>query len=172
MMISSLNSIQPDLAHFQVLVVEQILTTGGGWQDQVNGLYPGIKFASSTQSNGLSLSVLAPKVDDIKEQLDLLEAHLVLVFTGDVRLAKNLLQNVIREWYLGSSEIPKAIKANYDTADQFWTAFQLGDIAKMGSVHRQFWNCKKILAKGAETWSCKAITKACQDLVYGEVGLK
>ena len=26
-----------------VLKLEQMLTTGGGWQDQVGGLYPGVK---------------------------------------------------------------------------------------------------------------------------------
>ena len=35
----------------QVLIIEQMLTTGGGWQDQVNGLHPGgIKRGRSAQS--------------------------------------------------------------------------------------------------------------------------
>ena len=36
-----------DLVH-AVLVVEQLLTTGGGWQDQVGGLHPGINLGVST----------------------------------------------------------------------------------------------------------------------------
>ena len=35
-----------DLVH-AVLVVEQLLTTGGGWQDQVGGLHPGINLGVS-----------------------------------------------------------------------------------------------------------------------------
>jgi fucokinase len=35
-----------DLVH-AVLVVEQLLTTGGGWQDQVGGLHPGFNIGSS-----------------------------------------------------------------------------------------------------------------------------
>ena len=30
-----------------VLILEQLLTTGGGWQDQVGGLLPGFKFSVS-----------------------------------------------------------------------------------------------------------------------------
>ncbi len=35
-----------DLVH-AVLVVEQLLTTGGGWQDQVGGLHPGLSLGTS-----------------------------------------------------------------------------------------------------------------------------
>jgi fucokinase len=31
-----------------VLLVEQKLTTGGGWQDQVGGLLPGFKLTTSS----------------------------------------------------------------------------------------------------------------------------
>ena len=33
-----------------VLVVEQLLTTGGGWQDQVGGLHPGLNLGTSAAS--------------------------------------------------------------------------------------------------------------------------
>ena len=39
----------------------------------------------------------------------------------------------------------------------------------MGEIHRRFWNCKKVLAKGAETANCRLITSACKDLIHGEV---
>ena len=30
-----------------VLILEQLLTTGGGWQDQVGGILPGFKYSVS-----------------------------------------------------------------------------------------------------------------------------
>ena len=33
--------------HTQVLHLEQLLTTGGGWQDQCGGLYGGVKISHS-----------------------------------------------------------------------------------------------------------------------------
>ena len=82
-----------DLVH-AVLVVEQLLTTGGGWQDQVGGLHPGINLGLSQASHSVSVTTVPAS---ISERLCLqLNSRLLLLFTGKPRLAKNLLQNVIR----------------------------------------------------------------------------
>ena len=82
-----------DLVH-AVLVVEQLLTTGGGWQDQVGGLHPGINLGLSQASHSVSVTTVPAC---ISERLCLqLNSRLLLLFTGKPRLAKNLLQNVIR----------------------------------------------------------------------------
>ena len=68
-----------------------MLTTGGGWQDQVNGLYPGVKQGRSAKSEA-DLHVQVRQIglaDDLTEELG---RHMLLVFTGKVRLAKNLLR--------------------------------------------------------------------------------
>ena len=76
---------------FQVLIVEQMLTTGGGWQDQVNGLYPGIKRGrTAKRETDLRVSVEQVALDD--DFAAALGGHMLLVFTGKVRLAKNLLR--------------------------------------------------------------------------------
>jgi len=41
-----------------VLVLEQLMGTGGGWQDQIGGLYPGIKFTASFPGIPLRLQVI------------------------------------------------------------------------------------------------------------------
>lgn len=65
-----------------VLVLEQLMGTGGGWQDQIGGLYPGIKFTSSFPGIPLRLQVipLLPSPQMIME----LQQRLVVVFTGQV----------------------------------------------------------------------------------------
>ena len=126
-------------------MIEQLLTTGGGWQDQVNGLLPGVKMGKSEQSEVLKVTYDLMHCKDafLKE----LESRLLLVFTGKVRLAKNLLQvflsiikvfqsesyhfllqDVIRQWYTGSDEIVKALKLNYSLAEQMWDAIAKGTI--------------------------------------------
>ena len=73
-----------------VLHLEQMMTTGGGWQDQVGGLLPGIKLGTSEGKLPLKVEAEVLKIDDnkMKRILD----HSVLVFTGKPRLAKNMLQ--------------------------------------------------------------------------------
>ena len=65
-----------------VLVVEQIMGTGGGWQDQIGGLYPGIKCTQSFPGQPLRLQVvpLLASAQLIQE----LEQRLLVVFTGQV----------------------------------------------------------------------------------------
>ena len=82
-----------DLVH-AVLVVEQLLTTGGGWQDQVGGLHPGLTLGSSDQCH--NVRVVSTPAQVSPAFIDQLDSRLLLLFTGKPRLAKNLLQNVVR----------------------------------------------------------------------------
>ena len=74
----------------QVLHLEQLLTTGGGWQDQCGGLYGGIKVSHSDK--GLPVRIYTKQLDLSKEIFDRINQHIVLVYTGKTRLARNVLQ--------------------------------------------------------------------------------
>ena len=63
---------------------------GGGWQDQVGGLVGGVKVGRSRAS--LPLQVEVQRLSPPEEFLLSLEKHLLLVYTGKTRLARNLLQ--------------------------------------------------------------------------------
>lgn len=65
-----------------VLVLEQVMGTGGGWQDQIGGLYPGIKCTCSFPGQPLRLQVI-PLVAS-PQLVQQLEQRLLVVFTGQV----------------------------------------------------------------------------------------
>lgn len=67
-----------------VLVLEQIMGTGGGWQDQIGGLYPGIKFTASFPGIPLRLQV-TPLLASPQLILEL-QQRLLVVFTGQVSI--------------------------------------------------------------------------------------
>ncbi|VDM85919.1 unnamed protein product, partial [Strongylus vulgaris] len=70
-------------------MVEQLLTTGGGWQDQVGCLYPGVK-KGYTAEDDCSIDVEAISISkDFELEIN---KRMVLIYTGKTRLAKNLLQ--------------------------------------------------------------------------------
>ena len=77
-----------------VLVVEQLLTTGGGWQDQVGGLHPGLNLGTSEARDQVQVTTRPAQVSS--HMIQQLDSRLILMFSGKPRLAKNLLQNVIR----------------------------------------------------------------------------
>jgi len=79
-----------------VLVLEQLMGTGGGWQDQIGGLYPGIKFTASFPGIPLRLQVI-PLLASPRLTLEL-QQRLLVVFTGQVRLAHQVLQKVVTRY--------------------------------------------------------------------------
>ena len=74
----------------QVLYLEQLLTTGGGWQDPCGGLYGGAKISHSNR--GLPVHIVTRQIATPPGFIQKLNQHLVLVYTGKTRLARNLLQ--------------------------------------------------------------------------------
>jgi galactokinase/mevalonate kinase-like predicted kinase len=76
-----------------VLQLEQELTTGGGWQDQIGGTIEGVKMI--TTEPGL---VPDPKIQAVRpDVLDpvINKGQTLLYYTGMRRLAKNILQNIV-----------------------------------------------------------------------------
>lgn len=80
-----------------VLIIEQMLTTGGGWQDNVGGLLPGFKITRSQASLPLKVEVETLKLP--QATIDAVTQRLICVYSGKPRLAKNLLQVTKSHWY-------------------------------------------------------------------------
>jgi len=85
-----------------------VLARRTGVDGQVGGLVGGVKLSSSAAT--LPLKVEVKELQLRPEFLQKLTSHLVVIYTGKTRLARNLLQNVVRNWYARSP----AIIANAD----------------------------------------------------------
>ena len=83
--------------NFQILYLEQMLTTGGGWQDQVGGLIGGVKVGHSKPR--LPLFVEVHEVSMSEATIDEFNQRFLLIYTGKTRLAKNLLQVTMGNYY-------------------------------------------------------------------------
>ena len=82
-----------------ILAMEQIMFTGGGWQDQVGGVTPGMKYITSMPGIDQQLKVSHVEIpEETKRELD---ERFVLIYTGQRRLVRNLLREVIGR-YVGS----------------------------------------------------------------------
>lgn len=84
----------PDRELFNlVLQLEQELTTGGGWQDQIGGTIEGVKMITTEPS-----LVPDPKIHTVKPDLlnpRINKSQTLLYYTGMRRLAKNILRNIV-----------------------------------------------------------------------------
>uniref|UniRef100_A0A3P9Q8C8 L-fucose kinase n=1 Tax=Poecilia reticulata TaxID=8081 RepID=A0A3P9Q8C8_POERE len=147
-----------------VLYLEQILTTGG-WQDQVGGLVGGVKVGRSRAS--LPLQVEVERLSPPQEFLVSLEQHLLLVYTGKTRLARNLLQDVVRSWY---SRLPAMVEnAQQLVSNSEECAKSCSEsLSRLGRCLDQSWQQKKLMAPGCEPASVRTMMEALRPLVLGQ----
>ncbi|KAF1765050.1 hypothetical protein GCK72_005001 [Caenorhabditis remanei] len=115
--------IEDQIVH-TVLRVEQIMTTGGGWQDQFGAMYGGLKKCYYQKGNGIRYTPipLSPRV------IELLETRLLLVYTGKTRLAKNLLQEVIRNFFT-CIETKRRLGEMTEAVEEFSSRIETGGVA-------------------------------------------
>uniref|UniRef100_A0A1I8HTU1 Fucokinase domain-containing protein n=1 Tax=Macrostomum lignano TaxID=282301 RepID=A0A1I8HTU1_9PLAT len=132
-----------------VLAVEQLLSTGGGWQDQVGGLYPGIKVARSPK--GLPLRVQVTPLEPPAGFLDRLDSSLILLYSGSTRLARNLLQEAVRSWHCRDASVVSIIAGLVDDAECVAKALELGDLSLICQCIRRYRGRKLAMAPGSES---------------------
>ncbi|XP_038663039.1 L-fucose kinase isoform X2 [Scyliorhinus canicula] len=149
-----------------VLHLEQMLTTGGGWQDQVGGLVPGIKIGRSKPQ--LPLRVDVERITVTEEFVKTLNDHLLLVYTGKTRLARNLLQDVLRNWYARLPSIVENVDALVRNTEECAQAFIKGDLSWIGQCLNTYWQQKKCMAPGCEPSAVRHIMAVLRPHVHGQ----
>ncbi|KAM6430682.1 L-fucose kinase isoform 2-T2 [Liasis olivaceus] len=149
-----------------VLHLEQVLTTGGGWQDQVGGLVPGLKIGRSKAQ--LPLKVEVEQITLPEGFVHTLNQHLLLLYTGKTRLARNLLQDVLRNWYARLPTIVDNASALVSTAEECAQALKQGNLALLGKCVNRYWLQKKKMAPGCEPLVVRRIMDVLQPYVYGQ----
>ncbi|KAK2969609.1 hypothetical protein RJ640_008903 [Escallonia rubra] len=120
-----------------VLVLEQLMGTGGGWQDQIGGLYPGIKFTASFPGIPLRLQVI-PLLASPKLVLEL-QQRLLVVFTGQVRLAHQVLQKVVTRYLRRDNLLVSSIKRLSELAKIGREALMNCNIDELGDIMLEAW---------------------------------
>ncbi|MCX7668450.1 MAG: hypothetical protein N2439_00060, partial [Anaerolineae bacterium] len=130
----------------QVLCLEQMLTTGGGWQDQVGGLTGGIKLV--TTAPGLPQEIRVAPVPVAERTFTDLANRLVLVYTGQQRLAKNLLRNVMARWMVRDPEMVWIQGEIARLAVAMRDALMAGDLDTFGVLLGEHWILNKRMDPG------------------------
>ena len=100
----------------RTLALEQLLTTGGGWQDQAGAIFRGVKLIETTA--GLVQKPVLRWLPGHLFEHEYANRTIFLYYTGITRLAKNILQEIVRGIFLNSPAIStvEAIGANAERA--------------------------------------------------------
>jgi galactokinase/mevalonate kinase-like predicted kinase len=130
----------------RTLALEQMLTTGGGWQDQAGAIFRGIKLIETAP--GLAQK---PSIRWLPNHLfdhDYANRSVLLYYTGLTRLAKNILAEIVRGIFLNSPVhlgIIADIGANADLAS---AAIQKCDYPMLLAAIRNSWSLNQRLDAG------------------------
>jgi fucokinase len=149
----------------QTLELEQVMTTGGGWQDQMGAIAPGLKLVST--ESGLEQRPIVQPVPLTPAQLATFESHLVVAYTGHHRLAKNILRQVVMR-YLGRD--PLAMQALYQlrtVAEQLARAAAALDLELFGTLVNQAWLLNKTLDPQTSYPAIERLFSALAPHIYG-----
>ena len=149
----------------RTLMLEQMLTTGGGWQDQFGGVLGGVKLLQT--GRGFNQS---PQVrwlpNDLWLQPEYRPCHL-LYYTGITRTAKHILAEIVRGMFLNHGSELNMLREMKGHTMEMYEAIQCNDFQRMGRLVRRTWQQNQWLDSGTNPPAVSTLTDLVDDLCLG-----
>ena len=139
----------------RTMALEQMLTSGGGWQDQAGGIFGGIKLLETKA--GLTQNAVVRWLPDDLLSGDNVNKRVLLYYTGITRVAHDILGEIVKKIFLNSSKqhaIINDIKANSRFAAD---AIQRNDWDGLCESVRRSWQMNQELDTGTNPDSVQKI---------------
>ena len=138
----------------KVLEIEQILGTGGGWQDTVGGLIKGIKLI--TTEKGIYQKLNIKNINISTNTLEELEKRFVLINTGERRLSRTLLKGVVERYIGNIEENVQSLNKIKEIAEKMVETLENGNIDNFAKLLNEQWE-----------YSLKIIPETTTNLIQG-----
>ncbi|MEI6211420.1 MAG: bifunctional fucokinase/fucose-1-phosphate guanylyltransferase [bacterium] len=141
----------------RTLVLEQLLTSGGGWQDQVGGIIPGLKLIETAP--GLVQQPVIRWLPSQAMQDAASDQRLLLYYTGLTRVAHNILGEIVRGIFLNDAACLDLIKEIGLNAAYAADAIQQQTPHGITETIRRSWQLNQALDSGVNPPAVQAILK-------------
>jgi len=149
----------------RTLVLEQLLTTGGGWQDQFGGVLSGVKLLQTERGFAQNPTVRwLPS--DLYTQSEYKQCHL-LYYTGITRTAKQILAEIVRRMFLNNRDELQMLRQMKEHAMNMYEAIQRQDFQLMGRLVRKTWQQNQLIDSGTNPEVVRELTNLIDDLCLG-----
>ena len=145
----------------RTLVLEQMLTTGGGWQDQAGAIYRGVKMVQTEP--GLCQRPALRWLPSHLFEREYANRLVLLYYTGLTRLAKNILAEIVREIFLNSPRCLSTVAEIATNADLAGTAIQTCDYSLLLTAIRHSWSLNQRLDSGTNPPGVQQILHQVED---------
>jgi fucokinase len=127
----------------QVMRLEQLLTTGGGWQDQAGGIFPGAKLLTTGPGLWQRLRVQPLAWDDSRRAE--FAGRFVLYYTGIRRVAKGLLGQVVGSYLAREVATLQVLHSIKTLAMEMAYAVNDGEWEYLGRLMDRHWRLNQVL---------------------------
>jgi len=144
-----------------VLALEQFMTTGGGWQDQVGGIYPGAKLTMTGPGPRQRL-----RVEPVPCPAEFAE-RFVLYYTGIRRIAKNLLGQVVGRYLAREVQTVQVLHSIKTLAVEMAYAMEESDWEYLGSLLDRHWQLNQILDPHTTNAPINGLLEAVRPYILG-----
>jgi fucokinase / fucose-1-phosphate guanylyltransferase len=142
----------------QVLEIEQMLTTGGGWQDQIGGLVGGVKYVEARPA--MKPRPVVHQLDPWIFESDECTERMTLFYTGVTRLAKGILKDVVdrvngmeRSYLFTHNRIGELAREGRD-------AISLRDLGRLSRVVGESFRENKLIHQSTTNSEIEAVIRA------------
>jgi len=150
-----------------VLCMEQIMSTGGGWQDQVGGVTGGIKYITSQP--GLDQRLKVQQVAVSPETMARLQQRFTLIYTGQRRLARNLLRDVVGNYIGSNPDSLYALNEIQRVAALMRFELERGNIDAFAQLLNYHWELSQKVDAGSSNTLIDQIFASIEDLIDGKM---
>ena len=151
----------------RVLCMEQMMSTGGGWQDQIGGVTDGIKYITSRP--GLKQNVHVEHVVLEEDVLAELNSRFALIYTGQRRLARNLLRDVVGRYIGNEPDTLYALNEIQRKAALMRFELERGHVDAFAALLSEHWELSKKIDAGSTNTLLDQIFDAVDDLIDGRM---
>ncbi len=148
-------------------VLEQRMHTGGGWQDQIGGIMPGVKLIrtapGAAQTVNVSWTVFDLGLDSP------LRRRCLLYFTGQKRMARHILRNVVGNYLARDPDTLATVAELKAAALAMKAALDAQDVDAFAGGIEQYWTLKKRIDPGATNPQIEALLASVARWTAGRV---
>ena len=150
---------------YRTLILEQMLTTGGGWQDQYGGIFAGVKLLE-TEPGIMQKPGIKWLPDQLFSNRDTREMML-LYYTGVTRVARDILGEIVKAMFLNSHNHLEIFSEMKEHAKETFETILSSDYEGLAEKVAISWELNQQLDEGTNPPVIQSIIKKVNEFLLG-----
>lgn len=151
----------------RVMTAEQLMSTGGGWEDQLGALRPGVKLLSSPP--GIRQDVTIQGLELEAGAMEALRQRYTLIYTGQTRQTKRILRDILGGYIGNEPHIVQALEEIQRMAVLMRDELAQGRVDGFAALMNRHWEQSRRMDAGCTNARIERIFEVTGDLLDGKM---